>query len=423
VTRSPLLRSSLFAAALLVSAGAGAQTVPVADAGDDQTIPCAPAAGADVVLDGTGSVDPDLGAVLNYTWTGDALVGLPPVVGAMPTVTLPAGVHVLTLTVDDGVGGDGMSSDDVQITVVADTEPPQMVLAMDSAEIWPPNHKQYVFDTADIVASVSDTCDTEMTPADVVFARGTSDEEDNGNGDGNTTGDIVLDCGIALVRAERAGPGDGRVYELFLAARDAAGNATEAVFTVSVPHDRAHSPTDSGDVFEVLGACVPLELCPAAPEETCDEAPVADVRITDRGKHGPSLRWRAKGFTAAAAGEGTDYQLCVYTESGGTATLEDDPAAPHGRGWKHGKKGASFRGRKAGQAARLEGLKLGTKKGEGVLTASTGGDDVSLPELPLAGGTSLTLQLHDSDGGCVESEFADPDVNDADHFEDEVGGN
>jgi hypothetical protein len=38
------------------------------------------------------------------------------------------GVHVLTLIVDDGIGGDGMSSDDVQITVIADAEPPQMVL-------------------------------------------------------------------------------------------------------------------------------------------------------------------------------------------------------------------------------------------------------------------------------------------------------
>ena len=415
--------SLLAASALLLAVGAGAQNVPVAEAGDAQLIPCAPPAGAEVTLDGTGSTDPDPGAVLTYTWTGDALGVGTSVDGATPTVVLPPGVHVLTLTVDDGI--DGSSTDDVEITVVADTELPQLVLAADAAELWPPNHKPHLIDAADLVASVSDACDTEMSAADVVFARGTSDEEDNGIGDGNTTGDLAFDvgCMTALVRAERAGPGDGRVYELFLEARDAAGNAAEAVFTVSVPHDRAHSAVDSGDVFEVAGECAPLELCPPEPSETCEDAPRADVQIKDRGKRGPNLRWRARGFAAAEGefgDESADYQLCVYTEDAEGAILEDDPAAPHGRGWKHGKKGASFKGRKAGHAARLAGLKLGEKKGAGVLSASAGGDDVNLPELPLADGTSLVLQLRDSEGECVESEFDDPEVNDEDAFEDEV---
>jgi hypothetical protein len=285
-----------------------------------------------------------------------------------------------------------------------------------------------VFDAADLVESVVDTCDTELGPEHVVFTRGTSDEADDGNGDGNTTGDILFDvgCASALVRAERAGPGDGRVYELTLEARDAAGNATEALFTVSVPHDRGHpDAVDSGDVFEVAGECAPVEMCPPTPSESCDVPPDAEVRIEDRGKHGLNLRWRAKGFAAAEgefSDEGTDYQLCVYTEVGETATLEDDPAAPHGRGWKHGKKGASFKGHKAGLSARLDALKLGEKKGSGVLAVSAGGDEVSLPGLPIATGASLTLQLHDSEGSCVGSEFSDPEVNDADTFADEVKG-
>jgi hypothetical protein len=396
--------------------------LPVADAGDDQSFPCAPVAGQEVVLDGTGSSDPDDPlAVLLYTWTGAALPV--PVEGPTPTVTLPEGVHVLTLTVDDQL--DGTATDDVTITVVADTEPPQLVLATESAELWPPNHKYHAFDAADLVASASDSCDTELSEADVVFARGTSDEAENGNGDGNTTGDIAFDAGCmtALVRSERAGPGDGRVYELTLEARDSAGNATEALFTVSVPHDRGHPvAVDSGDVFEVVGECAPLELCPPTPGD-CEETPDARVRIEDRGRHGMSLRWRARGFAAADgefSDESADYQLCIYTEEGGTATLEDDPAAPHGRGWKHGKKGASFKGHKAGQTARLDALKLGAKKGSGALSVSAGGDDVSLPDLPLPAGASLTLQLHDGES-CVGSEFADPDVNDDDSFADELG--
>jgi hypothetical protein len=424
VTRTP--SSILLAGALFLAGSAAAQTLPVADAGDDQNIPCAPPAGAEVVLDGTGSSDPDDPlTVLTYTWTGDALgVGVS-VDGATPTVTLPPGVHVLTLSVDDVV--DGTDSDEVTITVVADSEPPQLVLATETAELWPPNHKYHAFDAADLVASVSDSCDTEMSAADVVFARGTSDEADNANGDGNTTGDVAFDvgCMTALLRSERAGPGDGRVYELTLEARDAAGNPAEALFTVSVPHDRAHAAVDSGDVVEVVGECLPVEMCPPTPSETCESAPEAGVRIEDRGKHGMSLRWRARGFAAAEgefSDESTDYQLCVYTEEGDTATLEDDPAAPHGRGWKHGKKGASFKGHKAGHAARLDALKLGQKKGSGALSVSASGDDVDLPALPLPAGASLTLQLHDSEAGCVGSEFSDPEVNDGDSFADEVEG-
>ena len=115
-----LSRAALAALATgLLASGAGAQTLPIADAGDDQTIPCAPAAGADVVLDGSASSDPDDPlAVLTYTWTGDVLGLGVSVDGATPTVTLPPGVHVLTLTVDDGI--DGTATDDVTVTVVAE---------------------------------------------------------------------------------------------------------------------------------------------------------------------------------------------------------------------------------------------------------------------------------------------------------------
>jgi hypothetical protein len=415
--------AALVAGALLLAGPAGAQTLPVADAGDDQEIPCAPATGAEVTLDGSGSSDPDDPlAMLTYTWSGDAALGVGVTLdGVAPVVPLPPGVHVLTLTVDDGV--DLPASDDVQITIVADTEPPQLVLASSEAELWPPNHKVHAFAAPDFVASVTDSCDTELGPEGAVFTGGTSDEDDNGNGDGNTTGDLSFECGTALVRSERAGPGDGRVYELTLSVLDAAGNASEpALVTVSVPHDQAHAAVDSGDVFEVIAdACVPVELCPAEPSETCDDAGEASASIKTRGKHGATLRWRAKSF-AATEGEfsdpATDYQLCVYTDDGVTAVLEDDPAAPHGRGWKQKGPGAAFRGKQGGPHARLDGLKLKEKKGQGKLSLSVGGDGVALPELPLAQGEALVLQLHDSDGDCLSSTFDDPEKNTADRFQD-----
>ena len=237
--------AAFLAGALLLAGPAGAQTAPVADAGDDQEIPCAPATGAEVTLDGSGSFDPDdPAAVLTYTWSGDAAFGVGVTYdGVAPVVTLLPGVHVITLTVDDGSGVDPVAMDDVQITVVADSEPPVMVLSPSEAELWPPNHKAHEFLAADFVESVSDSCDTELGPEDVIFVSGTSDEEDDGNGDGNTTGDLMFDagCASAMVRSERAGPGDGRVYELSLSVQDAAGNVSEPqVLTVSVPHDQGH---------------------------------------------------------------------------------------------------------------------------------------------------------------------------------------
>jgi hypothetical protein len=420
----PLVVGTLLSA---LAGAAGAQTLPIASAGPDQSLPCAPPSGAEVTLDGSASSDPDDPlAVLTYTWSGDAALGVGVTLeGPMPVVTLAPGVHVLTLSVDDGV--DGSHTDDVQITVVADAEPPQLVLGTTEAELWPPNHKLHTFLAADLVQSASDACDTGLDAADVVFVRGTSDEADDGKGDGNTSGDLsfAMGCAAAAVRAERAGPEDGRVYELVLAAQDAAGNAAEAVFTVSVPHDRAHAPIDSGDAFEVLAAeCGPVELCPEAPSESCDDGGAASVSLRGDGKHAPSLRWRAKGFAAGAAefsDPETDYQLCVYVDDGVAAVLEDDPAAPHGPGWKHHKNGASFKGRKGGPNAGLARLKLATKRGAGSLSLAAGGEEVSLPALPIAAGSSLRLELHDSEGDCVGSLFDDPEVNDGDRFADEDG--
>ena len=83
---------------------------PTADAGADQLVTVAPGDTAMVALNGSGSSDPD-GDPLTYTWTNSFGTAM----GVMPTVPLAAGVHIVTLTVDDGKGG--IDSDTVEITV------------------------------------------------------------------------------------------------------------------------------------------------------------------------------------------------------------------------------------------------------------------------------------------------------------------
>ena len=67
-----------------------------------------------------------------------------------------------------------------------------------------------------------------------------SDEPLNDIGDGNTEIDWQLNGDLtAELRAERAGPRDGRVYTLSVECTDASGNTSlPATATVSVAHDR-----------------------------------------------------------------------------------------------------------------------------------------------------------------------------------------
>jgi hypothetical protein len=63
----------------------------------------------------------------------------------------------------------------------------------------------------------------------------TSSEPDNGTGGGDIAGDIVINGGTVLLRAERAPAGKGRVYTIAVTATDVAGNASTASATCMVP--------------------------------------------------------------------------------------------------------------------------------------------------------------------------------------------
>lgn len=409
----PVLGASL---CVLASGPSQAQTLPVADAGPDQAISCAAPEGAEVPLDGSASSDPDdPAAVLVYTWTSPSL--LEPVPGAMPVVLLPAGDHVLTLTVDDGV--DGTATDDVLVQVAVDDVAPILELSQSSAELWPPNHKYHVFSVGDFVATATDDC-SELGAADVVFDRVASDEPEDGIGDGNTTDDVLLayGCNAALIRAERMGPGDGRVYEATLALRDAAGNAAEQVVTISVPKSQGAggAAVDSGDVYSVGSeSCAAVELCPAVPAEDCLPAEEGQLALRSRGER-DSLRWSARGVAAGqddmAEGEdGADYQVCLYVDDGLAASVASDPAAPAGEGWRTSRKGQSYRAKGDRRAAGLHKLKLRSRGAETQVRAAARGEGLELPELPLDEGALVRVQLWNSDGMCIEAAFADPHVN------------
>lgn len=91
---------------------------PVADAGPDQTVEATSPSSTQVILDGSASFDPD-NEPMTFEWR-DAVSN---VIGSGPiaTLTLPIGVHTITLIVSDGHSAP--ATDTVSVSVVDTTAP------------------------------------------------------------------------------------------------------------------------------------------------------------------------------------------------------------------------------------------------------------------------------------------------------------
>jgi len=90
---------------------------PIADAGSDQTVSCLNNEMANVVLDGSGSYDPE-GSTLTYSWM---LAGHEIAQGVNPNIELGIGEHIVELFVNDGI---------------EDSEPNQVVVTIVEAVKW-----------------------------------------------------------------------------------------------------------------------------------------------------------------------------------------------------------------------------------------------------------------------------------------------
>jgi hypothetical protein len=146
----------------------------------------------------------------------------------------PLGDTSVTWTGTDDQGNQNSAA---QLVTVQDTVPPEIEVTVAPTVLWPPNHKLSTI-SATVVAT--DICDAAPV---VRLISITSNESDNGLGDGNTVGDIQeADLGADdrdfRLRAERSGLGGGRVYTILYEAEDASGNVNRATATVAVPNNR-----------------------------------------------------------------------------------------------------------------------------------------------------------------------------------------
>ena len=244
---------------------------PVADAGNDTTAECKGAL-TQVKLDGSRSYDPD-GDPITYAWSA-AGITFDDATAVRPTGGFPLGATSVRLIVFDGAAAD---SDTVVVTV-ADTTPPVVTVSLDPNVLWPPNHR-----LAEITATVTvvDSCDASPV---IRLKSITSNEPDDGLGDGDTAEDIQgaafgADDRSFLLRSERDGGRDGRTYTVCYEAEDGSGNVGTGCATVEVTHDGSllasfganedgASPWDVGGWIELVasGALEPAALANAVPE-------------------------------------------------------------------------------------------------------------------------------------------------------------
>jgi hypothetical protein len=141
--------------------------------------------------------------------------------------------------------GNDFGLDDISFMKIDETAP--VVTVASGLSMWPPNHAYHTFTLTQLVSSVTDDCDN--APMVSISAAG-SDEAENatGTGDGDTWEDVMIapDCQSVRLRAERQGGGNGRVYTVYITAKDYSGNSSTVECKIAVQHNTGSAAVDDG---------------------------------------------------------------------------------------------------------------------------------------------------------------------------------
>ncbi len=217
-----------------------ANTAPTCEAGGPYMVVIA-ADTVQVTLDGSGSSDAD-GDTLSYMWSIDcAEASFDNATAVAPVLTLTgACLCVDSLTVDLTVH-DGFEASSCQTVIrLDDQRPPVIEVREEPLVLWPPNHKYRHIAPEMFIVSAEDACGQPIDLANAVVVEVRSDEPEDtiGTGDGRTSQDIVVDCPAGvMLRAERAGSGNGRVYTIVYRIDGENGASAGFEALVTVPHD------------------------------------------------------------------------------------------------------------------------------------------------------------------------------------------
>ena len=137
-------------------------------------------------------------------------------------------------------------------TPVVLNEPPDCAAAAPaSGELWPPNHDFRQM-------SIAGVTDPDGDPITTTITGVSQDEPIESPGSGNTCPDGGgTDSDTALLRRERNGGSDGRVYHVSFRAEDGRGGECTGTVAVCQPHDQGQGEEciDQGPLFDSTGPC------------------------------------------------------------------------------------------------------------------------------------------------------------------------
>ena len=130
---------------------------------------------------------------------------------------------------------------------IIDNQPPKLSVSVEKESLWPPDHRMV---NVGLKYSVVDNCD----PGPKVVIKVTSDEptaSDTSSGGAKYSPDaIIKKDGTILLRAERAGDGDGRVYQITVIAQDDSGNGASTKVLVRVNKKEGRIAINSGQFYD-----------------------------------------------------------------------------------------------------------------------------------------------------------------------------
>ena len=127
-----------------------------------------------------------------------------------------------TATVNSFTPDPDTTNDSATAPTTVSNPPPTITNATaDPSVLWPPNHRMV---NVTVSYDVTDNC--PLPPGSCTLSV-TSNEPVLGHGSGNTSPDwIVLDDHHVLLRAEREGGGNGRIYTITITCTDSGGNSS-----------------------------------------------------------------------------------------------------------------------------------------------------------------------------------------------------
>jgi len=224
-------------------------TVTVVD-----TTPPAIACPADQTLECTGE-----GAVATFAPTAIDNCGVasvqcsPPAGTKFPEDPSPTSVNCMAADTSGNRASCGFQ------VLVRDTLAPAVRTKADAkgfiASLWPPNHSYRTVTLSDCIARIADQCDGALPVAGTIVSV-SSDEPEFGRGDKTCNDIVIVDNTTVLLRAERRGKGDGRVYSISAVVTDDDGNQTPVTCKVEVRKHLCGAPAvDSGAAYCVGQQC------------------------------------------------------------------------------------------------------------------------------------------------------------------------